>query len=823
MRGDSLERVVAEARAIADEAGQPLTTAHLLLALFTVPNPAERVLASQRLDDDALLARVKDLPREAPEEFRRTVERAREVARGTGGADAGTLHLLVALARSRGTAAVDLLLRAGASPADLARLALSCLTGPMPRRFLPREEPRDERPPPREREPATVAATSLPPAQARGAAAPAPAPAPRPTIPPPTAVPVPVGDPQRASRLSALRRLAEGLDPAAAPSPWALSPEEYPWLSSMGRNLSELAAAGRIDPVIGRAREIEEVLDILGKRRSNNPLLVGEPGVGKTAVVEGVALRLVEKSDPKAGRVVVQLDMASILAGTQLRGSLSEKLSGVKDEVRRAAGRVVVFIDEIHTIVGAGATAEGPQDAAQELKAALARGEFPCIGATTHAEFQKYFAQDAALERRFMPVRVDEPTVAQTTEILRGLVPFYARHHGVEFDPDALEAAASLSARLIRDRCLPDKAVAVLDHAGSRAKREGTKTVGRADVARVVARLAGIPEERVLPGDADRLLSLEKELSRRVVGHAAVVERVARTVRRSFAGFSGRRPLGSFIFVGPPGVGKTHLARTLADAVFGGTEPMVRVDMSEFSEGHAVARLVGAPPGYVGYGEGGQLTEAVRRNPACVVLFDEIEKAHRDTQQLILQVLDEGHLADGRGRRVDFSSTLVVLASNLGAEAFQERFGRAVGFGAGVAPGADRAARALELAREGFPPELWGRIEERLVFAPLSRSDVRRIALLLAAESSARLVEDKQIRFELDESAVEYLLDHGGWDETTGARGMRQTLARLVEGPLAERILRREIGPGDRIRVMVRREELVLEQLTTIVPSMAAP
>jgi ATP-dependent Clp protease ATP-binding subunit ClpC len=341
--------------------------------------------------------------------------------------------------------------------------------------------------------------------------------------------------------------------------------------------------------------------------------------------------------------------------------------------------------------------------------------------------------------------------------------------------------------------------------------------VSREDVAKVVARMAGVPEERLLVSDAERILRLEDELERRVIGHSEIVSRVAHSIRRNFAGFSGQRPLASFIFLGPTGVGKTELARSLAEVVFGGPEALVRVDMSEFSEGHSVAKLVGAPPGYVGHVEGGQLTEAVRRRPASVVLLDEIEKAHPDSQQLILQVLDEGHLKDGRGRRVDFTSTIVVLTSNLGASAFAVRQERSLGFGApagGAAP--DRTGRALAAAREAFPPELWNRIEERLVFTPLDPADLRRIAHLLAARSSARLYEDKRIRYELDGTAVDHLLAHGGYDAELGARPLRNTLARLVEGPLAERILRGDVQSADRIRVVERKGTLHFEHLTIL-------
>jgi ATP-dependent Clp protease ATP-binding subunit ClpC len=820
-----LARVIAEARAIADEANQPPSTAHLLLALFATPNPADLVLRSKRLDEDALLAKVKEVPRDADDAFAQLLDRAREIARGTGGREAKALHLLLAIARAKGLAAHELLALAGAPTAEIAREVLSYVVGPLPRRFLPKDAPDDDDA--RTPVPAHVAVATVAAEPARGRST-VPPPRSRTSIPPTrparhSGVDAPTTDPQRTSRLTALKRIAEGLDAEAPAEPFALSPEEFPYLASLGRNLSELAAAGRIDPVLGRDREIDETLDVLGKRRSNNPVLVGEPGVGKTAVVEGVARRLAEQHGEEGGsppKLLVELDVAGIISGTQLRGSLSEKLNGIKDEVRRAGGRIVVFIDEIHSLVGAGSTGEGAQDAANELKAALARGEFPCIGATTFAEFQRYFAQDPALERRFVPIRVDEPTVPEAIEILRGVVTRYAEHHKLAYEDDALVAAAQLTTRYVRDRCLPDKALTALDQAGSRARREGLLKVTRAEVARAVARMARIPEERVLSNDAERILELEKELAGRVIGHAAVVERVARAVRRNFAGFSGQRPLASFIFLGPTGVGKTELARSLADVVFGDPGALVRVDMSEMSESHSVARLVGAPPGYVGFGEGGQLTDAVRRRPASVVLFDEIEKGHRDAQQLLLQVLDEGHLTDARGRRVDFTSTIVVLTSNLGAEAFAARRERAVGFGSAEASD-DREAKATAMAREAFPPELWNRIEERLVFKPLRREDLRRIAHLLAAKSSTRLLEDKGIRFELDDGAVDWLLDNGGQDPELGARPMRQVLARLVEAPMAEKILRGEIQHGDRVRVMVRGGKLAFEQLTIIEPRLA--
>ncbi|WP_147444852.1 AAA family ATPase [Corallococcus sp. CA053C] len=586
-----------------------------------------------------------------------------------------------------------------------------------------------------------------------------------------------------------------------------LDAKAFPMLTSMGRNLSQAAREGKLDPVVGRAREVEEVIDILGKRRTNNPCLLGEPGVGKTAVVEGVAQRLLGLRGTLAEKILIELDMATLVAGTQLRGSFSEKLNALKEEVRRGEGRVVVFIDEIHTLVGAGSTGEGPQDAANELKTAMARGEFPCIGATTHDEYRKFIAADPALERRFTSVTVNEPSVPETVEILQGIIGRYEEHHGLRYLPEALVAAASLASRYVTDRFMPDKAISVVDLAGSRCHREGKHKVDAADVARVVAKLAGVPEERLLMNDSARLLRLEDDLSERVIGHAEAVGRIARVIRRNYAGFASRRPMGSFLFLGPTGVGKTEMARALAEVLFGNRDALVRLDMSEMSESHGVSRLIGSPAGYVGFGEGGQLTEPVRRRPSSVVVLDEIEKAHREVQMLLLQVLEEGRLTDGKGRHIDFSNTVIVMTTNLGAEAFS-RTGRAVGFGAADAAAGSALDLAADTARKALPPELWNRIDERLPFRPLVELEVAKIATLILAESSKRLATERGIVYTAGADVVGHLLKSGGFDPQLGARPMRQVVQRLVEGPLAERILAGEFGAGDRVRVAVQAGQL---------------
>ncbi len=816
-----LAQVLAEAADIATSVNQKLTSAHQLLALFTVPNRAEILLKERGVDEDRILGTMTGKPRE-PEGVERDLrERAREIAESVGSEEIDCLHLLIAMSRVRASLAHQLLAACGLQLPTLRNVALSYFTARMPRRL--KEIQSVQIAPPGTKRAASGAASPTAPratqaADAGAESAAAQAEALRdldaeleraledleaasgvgPDGATPTATSTPTPTPPLL-RTPGAGRAAPKVHPAVR-SPHALDAKEFPWLSQLGRNLTELAAAGKLDPLVGREREVDEAIDVLGKRRTNNPLLVGEPGVGKTAIVEGIAQRLLAGAGRE--RIVVELDMASVVAGTQLRGSFSEKLLGIKDEVRKAGGRVVVFIDEVHTIMGAGAAGEGPQDAANELKAALARGDFPCIGATTHDEYRQHIEKDAALERRFTPVLVREPSIADTATILKGLAPRYEKHHAVAYAPEALEAAAALSARYVTDRFLPDKAVAALDLAGSRARRAGKPTVDAADVAKVVATMAGIPESRLVASDRERILGLEAALAERVVGHAEAARRVAAVLKRNFAGFASRRPMGSFLLLGPTGVGKTELARALAEALYGSRDALVQLDMSECSEATGVARLVGAAPGYVGYGEGGQLTDAVRRRPACVVVLDEIEKAHRDVQLLLLQVLEEGRLTDGRGRQVDFSNAVVILTSNLGAaEATRASAGR-MGFGAAdAAP--PREDRAVDAARGAVPPELWNRLDERLFLAPLSREDVARVARLLLAESSRRLAGERRISFDASGAAIAFLLDHGGWDERLGARPMRAAVQRLVEAPLAERILAGAFAAGDAIAVDV--------------------
>ena len=789
-----LAQLRVEAEDIARRAGQPLTTAHALLAIFTVPCPARTLLLERGVDEMRVLAALRSAPDEPAELLESLYDRAHEIAAGLG-VEADTLHLLIAMSRSPETLAHALLVACAVPLSSLRNTILSWYTsGRIPRQYLQKEEPREPAvadPRPRARkESRAVAATPPEP--------PPPLPAPEepvartfsrftPPPPPPQPTPPPAEDAPRADE------------------PWMppFDPLAFPNLSALGRNLSELAARGLFDPLIGREREVEAAVDILGKRRGNNPVLVGPPGVGKTAIVEGIAQRLVEM---RSDRVIIELEISQLVAGTSLRGAFAERLEAIKDEVRKAGGRIVLFIDEIHTIVGAGASGDGPQDAANGLKAALARGELPVIGATTQEEYRKFIEADPALERRFTPVVVEEPSIDEAVQILAGLAPRYAAHHRVIYAEEALRAAVMLTARYVHDRHLPDKAVQAIDLAGSRAARRKKRAVGVEEVAEVVAEMARLPRSHVLQDDGERLLRLEEALSARIVGHREVIAAIARSLRRNFAGLGARRPMGSFLFLGPSGVGKTELAKALAEVLFASEKALVRFDMSEFAEAHTISRLIGAPPGYVGFGEGGQLTEAVRRRPACVVLLDEIEKAHRDVWMLLLQVLDEGRLTDASGRAVDFTQSIVILTSNLGAEAFSGS-GTPVGFGRVAAE--PSANRAQEIARRQIPAELWNRIDERFLFPPLGEAELRAIARHHLDRLARRLEAERRIFVEFGEGVVEHVLAGAERDPRLGARPVRRAIERLVEAPLAEAILRGELPAEVPIAARVHGERLV--------------
>jgi ATP-dependent Clp protease ATP-binding subunit ClpC len=635
-----------------------------------------------------------------------------------------------------------------------------------------------------------------------------------------------------------------------------------PRLDRFGRDLTAAAAQGRLDPVIARDAEVEQVLEVLARRTKNNPVLVGDPGVGKTAIVEGIAQRVAAGTVPETLKDVrvVSLDLAGMVAGTRYRGDFEQRLTGVIDEVVAAQRSIVLFVDELHAVVGAGAAEGGAMDAGTLLKPALARGDLQLIGATTLQEYRRHIEKDAALERRFEPVRVAEPSVAATIEILRGLRDRYEEHHDVQISDAAIAAAAELSDRYLTDRFLPDKAIDLIDRASARARikagrpdvdppvderleqlrrardvavdaedferahmltREidaaetgpgapapapagaGPVEITRDDVAAVLAQSTGIPLARLTATERHRLLDLESLLHRRVVGQDDAVEAVADAVRAGRAGLAHPdRPIGSFLFLGPTGVGKTELAKALAEFLFDDERAMVRIDMSEYSEKHSVARLVGAPPGYVGYEAGGQLTEAVRRRPYTVVLLDEVEKAHPDVFATLLQVLDAGRLTDAHGRTVDFTNTVVIMTSNLGADQLlaAAEAGR---------PVEEVRVPVLAAMRAHFRPEFLNRIDDIVLFHALDRAELRRITHLLVAETGDRL-RAQGIALDLTESAVDWLAERGHQPEL-GARPLRRTIARELDRKLSRLIIAGDLGPGQRIVVDAADGTLVLE------------
>ncbi|MFI8370196.1 ATP-dependent Clp protease ATP-binding subunit [Streptomyces sp. NPDC085466] len=617
-------------------------------------------------------------------------------------------------------------------------------------------------------------------------------------------------------------------------------------LDEFGRDLTEDAKAGRLDPVVGRAEEIEQTIEILSRRSKNNPVLIGEPGVGKTAIVEGLAQRIVagEVPDTLKDKRVVSLDLSGMVAGAQYRGQFEERLKKVIEDVQKSEGAIILFIDELHTVVGAGAGGDSSMDAGNMLKPALARGELHVVGATTIDEYRRYLEKDAALERRFQPVLIPEPTVEETVQILEGLRDAYEAHHQVRFADGALAAAAELSDRYISDRFLPDKAIDLMDQAGARVRlrsagrstevisreddlaklrrekdqavaaeefekakelkeriaevegelagieerREGVVSVTAADIADIVSRRTGIPVAQLTTSEKERLLKLEEEMHARIVGQDEAVTAVSEAVRRNRAGMGDPdRPVGSFLFLGPTGVGKTELAKTLAELLFGDEDRMIRFDMSEFQEKHTVARLVGAPPGYVGYEEAGQLTEKVRRQPYSVVLFDEVEKAHQDVFSTLLQVLDDGRLTDGQGRTVDFRHCVVIMTSNIGAHRIIAHEGDA----------AELKDELMEDLRGRFLPEFLNRIDDIIVFHSLTEKDLTEIVGHLL-DRSKRRVHAQGMTLEVTEAATKLLVAHG-YQPEFGARPLRRTIQTELDNRVASLLLGGEASPGDTI------------------------
>ncbi len=644
-----------------------------------------------------------------------------------------------------------------------------------------------------------------------------------------------------------------------------------PSLDEFGTNLTLAAQEQRLDPVVGREKEIERVIQILGRRTKNNPVLIGEPGVGKTAIAEGLALKIVnhEVPDILEDKKLVQLDMGLLVAGTKYRGEFEERLKKIMDEIR-GAGNVILIIDEMHTLIGAGA-AEGAIDAANILKPVLSRGELQVIGATTLEEYRKYVEKDAALERRFQPVYVEQPTVEDAIEIIRGLKFKYEEHHRLNISDEAVVAAVTLSDKYITDRFLPDKAVDIIDEASSRLRlkasglppegkeiekklketikakenairsqnfdlaselrdeeselkdqlkevqddwhkklEENKATVGVEDIANIVSSWTGIPVQKITEGEGERLLKLEETLHKRVIGQDQAVVAISKAIRRARVGLkSPNRPIGSFIFSGPTGVGKTELAKALAEAMFGSDENMVRVDMSEFMEKHSTSKLIGSPPGYVGYNEGGQLTETIRKKPYSVILFDEIEKAHPDVFNLMLQILDDGRLTDSRGRHVNFKNTIIIMTSNIGASAIENV--STLGFSTGSDESKSRYEKLKDTISEEmkkfFKPEFLNRLDDTIVFAHLSKDEIRKIVDIMLGDLVKRLKE-QELSLDIPDEVKDWLANKG-YNSNYGARPLRRVIQKKIEDPIAEEILTSHYKHGDTIGLSLKDDMIV--------------
>lgn len=647
-----------------------------------------------------------------------------------------------------------------------------------------------------------------------------------------------------------------------------------PTLDQYSRDLTAMARAGRLDPVIGRGKETERVIQILCRRGKNNPCLIGEPGVGKTAIVEGIAQSLVNGNVPDivADKRLVSLDMSGLVAKSKYRGEFEDRIKKVINEVE-TAGNVLLFIDELHTIIGAGG-AEGALDASNILKPALARGDVQVIGATTIEEYRKYIEKDAALERRFQPVQVEEPTEEESIEILKGLRKLYEKHHHVQITDEGVEASVRLSARYVNDRFLPDKAIDLMDEAAAKARlgmmhgsdemmqlnreihqteldmehalQEGdiekartlketrenlqasreklekknrrvsknkVPVVGENEIADVVAGWTKIPVSRLTESEASRLQKLEETLHKRVIGQEEAVSAVSKAVRRGRVGLKDpKRPIGSFLFLGPTGVGKTEVSKALAEAVFGNEESMIRVDMSEYMEKHSVSKMIGSPPGYVGHEDGGQLSEKVRRNPFSVILFDEIEKAHPDVFNILLQVLDDGHITDSQGRKVDFKNTIIIMTSNAGAQSIIEP--KKLGFGAKEDEKQDHErmkASVMEEVKRIFKPEFLNRIDETIVFRALNKDDMKKIIGIMVRDLQKRCKEQLQIDLVVREAAKEYIVEKA-YDRKYGARPLRRKLQDEVEDRLADALIRGEIHAKDRVIVTTKNKEIIVSK-----------
>ena len=749
------------------------STGHLLAALASVAGPAQALLSERRLEAEMLLTSARVTTDDAPNAFELTVQRARDFACRGAMREAGAVHLLFALCQDRTTASHRLITQCGIDVNKLRAHAMQIALGVV-------EPPRG---------PTMQRAQQKAPVQLGKAPAPKPAPVQQPVR---RAAPEPSATPARSEAARPRRKetvLASALDP-----------QKVPLLAAAARLVSHAEA------VIGRQTEIDQLEDILARKHAPNAVLIGDPGVGKTSIVRGLAKRYAGRKSP----LLIEVDAAALIAGSGVRGAVGEKLQQIRKEVARLGGpeAVILFFEDVAALMGA----DPGDEAAAELRAGLQGADLRLIFTATAETYRRVI--EPQLGRWLTGVEVSELPKDEVLLAVQDLSQALRTHHGTTIDSGAIDAAIVMSDRYMSDRAMPEKALSVLDLACARARRQGGAAVHREHIAHVIALRSGVPIERLLETDGERMLRLEAILGEHVVGHEAQLKQIAHVLRRNASGFRAQRPIGTFLLLGSTGVGKTETAKAIASALFFSPLAMTRLDMSEFAEAHAVARLIGAPPGYIGHEAGGQLTEAVRKRPYQVLLLDEIEKAHLDVLETFLQVFDEGRLTDGRGRTIDFSNTVIVLTSNLGArQLLGEASSRAIGFGSDDTRKRTHEAVLVEAARAALPPELYNRLDEVLAYASLTREDVTRIADRMLGQLAKALHTTRDITLTFDAGVIDHLLDHGGFDPELGARPMRRAIGRLVEAPLAELLLGQEVSGADSLKVSIEAGQLAIHKV----------
>lgn len=753
-----------------------VTSAHLLAAIASEAGVASELLRERRLSADQLLRAARSSTDDEPDPLGAAEARARDLAKRMRGPEPSALHLLVALLSVKGCAAYRVLDQFGVDVVRLRLRAMNIGLGTLQRRSPARGTAQVQSK--AVTVPLTPRANAIRPRTHAKTASPL-----------PSRVPAPTGErrvelPKRPVRR--VRRKAQG------ESRYALDPKRFKWLTSLGHNWCQSVERGELPEVVERVPEVERVLDVLAKRDANNPCLVGPSGVGKTSIVHALAQRVVARAGASAidDRILIELRVGDLLAGTGVRGALAERIEGLTRELQQSQGRVVLVLEDVHQLFAA----ESAEECGSALRRVLSEGKLPCIGIASPDAYARVIESDASLARCFTRIDVEEPSLEVLDHIVQSAAARLEEHHDVSFELDALRSSIVWSSRYLTERALPDKALSVVDLAAARARRRGAQQVDARQVAEVVSERSGVPLERLLETDGERLLSLESALADRVVGHDEPLRHMSRIVRRNAAGLGGRRPIGAFLLLGPTGVGKTESAKALAHALFGSEAALTRLDLSEYSEPHSVARLIGSPPGYVGHEAGGQLTEAVRRRPYQVLLFDEVEKAHPEVLETFLPLLDEGRLTDGRGRTVDFTNTLIVLTSNIGAREAAGTGSRRVGFSQSSSGQASRRDAVLDAARRALSPEFFNRLDEVLVYQPLARAEVDEIARRLLQKLADTVMQQRGVELRIDPHIIDLLLEQGGYDEALGARPMKRAIARLIEAPLAECLL-----SGDRL------------------------